>query len=137
MMRFLISILLVFLFANAQAFAGICANLCVHNKNPHNNHSQVNSQASDHACCHTEEKEQSHDCSPEHCMISMPSDEILLLTAKPEIKKNPASSDLAVKIDTQFLVTNLLNQTPLLNRSDPDSLTLKVPLYIYYQKFLE
>lgn len=137
MMRFLISILLVVLFSNAQAFTGICASLCVHNKSPHNNHSQINHQVSDHACCHTEEKEQSHDCSSEHCMISMPSDEIPLLIAKPEIKKNPETSDLTVGTGTQFLVTNLLNKTLLLNLSNPDSLTLKVPLYIYYQKFLE
>ena len=135
-MRFLASILLMILFVNAQAFTGNCADLCLHDKSSHNSHSQVNLQAVDHACCDTEE-EQSHDCNPGHCMISMPADEILFLTAKPEIKKNPIGSDSIVEIDTLFRTATLSNKLLPLNYSDTHNLTLKVPLYIYHQKLLE
>lgn len=138
-MRALISIFLIFMFAGGQAFAGICAKRCVHDEGSQEKHSQVDSHSS-HSCCDTVDEEptkedQGHDCSIGHCMVSMPSVEVPLLTTKVETEKK-FNSDLAAEIATQFRLASLSSKALSLDRSDPGILTPKVPLYIYYQKLL-
>ena len=140
-MKGLVSALLVFLFANGQAFADICTNLCVQNENFRENQSQIITQSFKHACCNrvekkTEEK-QSHDCSSEYCMTSIPLVETPLLTAKTEIKKKLVNPYPTVEIGTQFLLAKLSNKILSLNQSELYYLTPKVPFYIYYQELLK
>lgn len=139
-MRALFSIFIILLFAGNQALAGSCGSMCIHSDGSHKNHSQVDSQPSDHSCCDTSKKEDTderdHDCSLGLCMVSMPSIGTPLASVDVQTEKKLVDSAHAIKVANLFRLASLSSNALLLDQSDPNGLSLPVPLYIYYQKLL-